>query len=320
MTRVAKAAAAFDSQGSEAACLHRRVYGDMPVTMASKRQAAGEGPDSGEELDAARGPSGSQTLQRGLDVLDAVAEGSIGLAELAKELGLTRSTTHRLAAALVERRYLTLTPREGYSLGPKLLELGFLAQRQRDLFRVARPHLEALSALTEDTVHMGVMDNDKALYLDKLPGRRRIEISSRVGDRQPVTSTGLGKALILDEDEERWRELFQRETRGKASAEALREWLGRMRGYAAEGHAFDLEENEDRIRCVAAPIRDVTGRIVGAISVSGAAQYMVDERMNALAADVKASAEAVSRDMGWMPAGAGAAGAVRPARKVKASA
>lgn len=317
MTPIPKEAATIEPAGAAPACLNRRVYGDMTVTMTSKREAAGEGPGSGEELDAARGPSGSQTLLRGLDVLDAVAEGAIGLAELAKELGLTRSTTHRLAAALVERRYLTLTPREGYSLGPKLLELGFLAQRQRDLFRVARPHLEALSALTEDTVHMGVLDNDRALYLDKLPGRRRIEISSRVGDRQPVTSTGLGKALILDEGEQRWRELFNRETRGKASTEALQAWLERMRDYAAKGYAFDLEENEDRIRCVAAPIRDVTGRIVGAISVSGAAQYMVDERMKALTADVKASAEAVSRDLGWRPPSDDAA---RPARKVKASA
>jgi DNA-binding IclR family transcriptional regulator len=58
---------------------------------------------------------------------------------------------------------------------------------------------------TEDTIHLGVLDADRALYLDKLTGRRRINISSRVGDRQPVRSTGLGKALVLDELEERWR-------------------------------------------------------------------------------------------------------------------
>ena len=80
-------------------------------------------------------PSGSQTLLRGLDVLDAVAEGPISLAKLAQTLELTRSTTHRLAAALVERNYLTLTPREGYQLGPKLLELGHLSA-----FADAFPH------------------------------------------------------------------------------------------------------------------------------------------------------------------------------------
>jgi len=247
-----------------------------------------------------RGVTGSQTLLRGLDVIDAVAGGPLTLADLARTLGLTRSTTHRLATNLVERRYLGLRPREGYHLGPRLLELGFIMQQQQELVPVARPHLEALAALTESTVHLGVLDENRALYLDKIAGRRRIEISSRIGDRQPLTSTGLGKALILGMDESRWRALFdlEEEVLG-ARRSSLTLWLQRMRDYAAQGHAFDLEENEDRIPCVAAPVRDVTGRIAGAISVSGAAQYMVDARMAALADHVKAAAVGVSRDLGW---------------------
>lgn len=253
-----------------------------------------------DDADPSRGTAGSQTLQRGLDVLDAVASGPIALMGLAEALGLPRSTTHRLAAALVERRLLSLTPREGYSLGPKLLELGYLAQQQRGLYRVARRHLEALATATEDTVHLGVLDEDRALYLDKLPGRRRIEISSRVGDRQPLTSTGLGKALILDDDETRWRDLFVRTGDGSGPGGVNGSvWLERMRNYAVKGHAFDLEENEDRIRCVAAPVRDVAGKIAGAISVSGAAQYMDDARMADLVEDVTVTAKAISRDLGW---------------------
>jgi DNA-binding IclR family transcriptional regulator len=72
-----------------------------------------------------------------------------------------------------------------------------------------------------------------------------------------------------------------------------------MRDYAKSGYALDLEENEDRIRCVAAPVRDATQAIVGAISVSSAAQYMNDARMKALAEDVRAAARAISRDLGW---------------------
>ena len=92
----------------------------------------------GEEEVGAKA-SGSQTLLRGLDVIDALIEGSLPLAELSEKLELTRSTTHRLASALVERRLLSFRPREGYSLGPKLLELGHAASQQMHL---PRPRLD----------------------------------------------------------------------------------------------------------------------------------------------------------------------------------
>ncbi|KSB87493.1 transcriptional regulator [Caulobacter vibrioides] len=260
----------------------------------------GAEPVADDEGAATKSPSGSQTLFRGLDVLDVVADaGAIGLPALASRLGLTRSTTHRLATALVERRLLTQTPREGYSLGPKLLELGYLASQQMDLPRIARPHLEKLWEELEDTVHLGVLDDDRALYLDKLTGRRRINISSRVGDRQPIRSTGLGKALVLDDDESRWRALYRKEGPAAAGAPNEEQWIAWMHDYSQRGVAFDLEENEDRIRCVAAPVRGAGGQVVAAISVSGAAQYMDDERMGVLVDDIRSAADAISRDLGW---------------------
>ncbi|MES2021875.1 MAG: IclR family transcriptional regulator [Pseudomonadota bacterium] len=245
--------------------------------------------------------AGSQTLMRGLDVIEAIAHEPLALSDLAERLDLTKSTTHRLASALVDRGFLAFTPRAGYRLGPKLLELGFLAQAQADVIQVARPHLEALAGTTEDTVHLGILDGDRALYLDKMPGRRRINISSRVGDRQPLTSTGLGKALMLDHPEDYWAERLAADMADGGHPVDATLWTERMRAYAAAGRAFDLEENEDQIRCVAAPIRDARGAIVAAISVSSAAQYMSDERMDALSIEVGDTARAISHDLGWVP-------------------
>jgi len=243
---------------------------------------------------------GSQTLVRGLDVLEAVASGVNSLSELAATLKLNRSTAHRLAATLVERRYLTFAPRSGYGLGSKSLELGYQARVQLNIPRVAREHLEKLAAQTGDTVHLGVLDGTRALYLDKIPGGRRVEISSRVGELQPLRSTGLGKALLLDETEPRLRDFYRCENGGEQRYEVSEgTWVRRMREYAKLGHTFDLEENEDRIRCVAAPVRDATGRIKAAISVSSAAQYMNDGRMQALAKEVRRTALQISRDLGW---------------------
>lgn len=244
--------------------------------------------------------SGSQTLVRGLDVLEAVAAGATTLASLCEVLDLNRSTMHRLATTLVGQRYLSFAPRVGYALGPKLLELGFQARAQMSVQRAAREHIEALAASSGDTVHLGILDGERALYLDKISGSRRVEISSRIGERQPLRSTGLGKALILDDSEKRWRELYEYEDReGKAYDVPLDVWLNRMRGYAEAGHALDLEENEDRIRCVAAPVRDAAGQIVGAISVSSAAQYMGDARMQAMAEEVRNAARQISLNLGW---------------------
>ncbi|TCP97402.1 IclR family transcriptional regulator [Sphingomonas sp. PP-F2F-A104-K0414] len=242
-----------------------------------------------------RGIAGSQTLMRGLDVMEAVARGQDTLPRLADTLGLSRSTAHRIASALVERGYLAFTPREGYRLGAQLLALGHQAQEQADIVQVARPHIETLAAMSEDTVHLGVIDTDLALYLDKVPGRRRITISSRVGDRHPLSSTGLGKALMLDHPPAYWDARLAAE---QAKADGAR-WHDRMMGYVDAGRAFDLEENEDQIRCVAAPIRDATGTIVAAISVSSAAQYMDDDRMQRLGDDVRATARVISIDLGW---------------------
>lgn len=245
--------------------------------------------------------AGSQTLMRGLDVIEAVAREVLTLGELAERLDLAKSTTHRLASALVDRGYLAFTPRAGYRLGAKMLELGLHAQAQADLIQVARPHLETLAAATEDTVHLGILENDLALYLDKMPGRRRINISSRVGDRQPLSSTGLGKALMLDHPESYWTERFSADQAAGAPVADAAKWHRRMRDYVAAGRAYDLEENEDQIRCVAAPVRDAAGAIVGAISVSSAAQYMNDARMADLSDDVIETARAISRDLGWVP-------------------
>jgi DNA-binding IclR family transcriptional regulator len=244
--------------------------------------------------------AGSQTLWRGLNLLEAVTHGPATLSELSQRLALNRSTVHRLASALVERGYLRLVAGEGYMLGNKLLELGYAARHQIDLPRIARPHLERLSEMTGDAVHLGVLDGGKALYLDKLPGNRRINIGSRVGERHPLCSTGLGKALLLDLTPEEWRFYYRAESasRGKGGASAAA-WIEQMSQYAAGGYSFDLEENEDRVRCVGAPVRDDSGAIVAAVSVSSVAQYMTDSRMTELIGTVTDTANAISRELGW---------------------
>ncbi|WP_328394530.1 IclR family transcriptional regulator [Nocardia sp. NBC_00416] len=245
-------------------------------------------------------PPGTQTLARGLAVIRAVADGAHGLRAIVEYTGLGRSSTHRLAQLLVNQDFLRHDNR-GYTLGPALIELGFKALHGNPLPLVARPVLEELSAAVLDTVHLAVEDGGSVLYLDKLSGSRGAEMRSRIGYRMPLTRAGVGKALLLDAAD-RWTEQYTADEDQLPVAARNGDPEGfrtRMQEYARAGAAMDLEDNEPGIRCVAAPIRDASRAIVGAVSVSATTPYMPHERMRGLVPVVRRAAGRISASLGY---------------------
>lgn len=245
-------------------------------------------------------PLASQTLFRGLDVVSAVADGCRTVKEISEKTGITFSTTHRLASALVEVRYLRFEPRKGYWLGSRLVELGFLAYKESAVTTVARPFLEELAAQTQDTVHLAALDVDEGIiYLDKIGGKRPIEVNTRIGGRKPVCCTSVGKALILDEGRAAWKKRYQQEAeKGLAGRLSEDEWLAAMANYAAKGYTFDMDENVDGIRCVGAPVRDASGDIVASISVTSTDAYTDEARMREVIPLVQEVARKISVQLG----------------------
>jgi DNA-binding IclR family transcriptional regulator len=248
---------------------------------------------------AAPPAAGTQTLLRGLAIVQAVAEGAHDLKTVAARVGTTRSTTHRLLSLLLSERYLRSLPVGGYRLGPKLVELGYQARETLPLPALARVPLEQLAKLTGDTVHLASREGDEVLYLDKLSGTRGLEMRSRIGHRLPLLATGVGKALLLEEPEREWQRLFALDC--AARGRDLGDWSAlekRMRQYTQGGYAFDMEDNEASIRCVAAPIHDAGGHIVAAISVASMVSYMPLKRMQQLIGPVKHAAALISAELG----------------------
>jgi len=251
-------------------------------------------------------PTGTQTLLRGLAVVQAVANGARDLKDIARVIGTTRSTTHRLASCLVDERYLRVLPKVGYLLGPKLIELGFQAREELPLVTLAGPYLDELSVLTGDTIHLAVREDDEVLYLHKNPGRNGPEMRSRVGHRMPLARTGIGKAMLLDSPLEEWRRLYEsgQLAGGKNplwpdhQEPSWEQFEERMRSYVAGGYAFDLEDNEPSIRCVAAPIRDASRNIVAAISIASTVPYMSLEKMTGLIPVITHAAQQISAELG----------------------
>jgi DNA-binding IclR family transcriptional regulator len=232
-------------------------------------------------------------------VLTAVRAGATDLKTVCAMTGIGRSTAHRLIQLLVQRGYLRSSQGADYSLGPMLIDLGFHALYQSPVPVIARPILQQLVNKYQDTVHLAVEDGGKVLYVDKISGSRGAEMRSRVGYRMPLSRTGIGKALLLDEPE-RWASVFDSEHGESAPDREAREaFLHRMRRYADQGATLDLEENEPGIRCVAASVRNGSGAIVAAISISATNPYMPTDRMRALVPVMQQTALTISKRLGY---------------------
>lgn len=244
-------------------------------------------------------PPGTQTLVKGLNIIEAVSGGASTLSEIVVATGIGKSTAHRLAHELLRRGWLAADSVGGFVLGPALISYGFAALESVSIAEAAGPIIEDLRARTEDTVHLGTRVGDEVLYAAKLDGLRGAAMRSRVGGRMPLARTGVGMALLLDDAEDEWRRLRLEQAGIDASrGQSIDGFVLRMREYARVGAAYDLEDNEVGIRCVAAPVRDARGVIAGALSVTATTPYMGLRRMHELVPVVVAAANDVSHRLG----------------------
>lgn len=216
-----------------------------------------------------------KVLEKALAVLELFDEQGkeLTLTEIAQGLGLNKTTAFRIVTVLDETNYLEKAPRSmKYRLGFKLFHLGSLVEGGAELKRRARPILDELKQACDETVHLVVLNRGEALYLDKLEGRKTVRVVSRVGMTLPAHCSGVGKVLLahLPDDavesivREKGLKRFTPNTITDRSA--LRAELRRIRD---RGYALDNEEIEIGLRCVAAPISDGSGTVIGALSISG---------------------------------------------------
>jgi DNA-binding IclR family transcriptional regulator len=255
-------------------------------------------PAEAPDPDARAGVKGAQTLMRALDILDEVIAGPVKAVDIARKLGMSKTTAHRLAHALKSRDYLAITP-DGFALGPKLLQLGALAESQTDLVRLARPVLESLSSRTGFCSFAGQREGDWSRHLDRVNGRQRLRVATIPGDVRPIAETGLGKALLLDEGEETWRRLYVASRHGHVTEAEIQRWLVRMRESKLRQVVDHDSELGDGVHSIAAPVRNAKGRIVMAISIAGAAQYYAEAESNDLTRQVQSCAREISALAGY---------------------
>ena len=252
----------------------------------------------------------SQSLERGLAILQAFRSGTplLGVSDLAREVGLSRSTTHRYIATLAELGYLDQdAATRKYRLGPRVLDLGFSAINSMDLREVAAPHLQALSDETGHTVNMAVLDGADIVYIERCrtsrQGQRDIDLNLHIGSRLPAYCTSMGKVLLADLEPKAVRDLLKRTDfaqRGPNTLTAEADLLRELERVRATGLAVNNEELAYGLRSIAAPVRCQEGVVVAAINLAvHRSMVSFDELIAGLAPALARTAAEISARIGY---------------------
>jgi DNA-binding IclR family transcriptional regulator len=246
-----------------------------------------------------------QSLDRALDVLEALGEaGHLGVSEVASRTGLVVSTAHRLLAGLADRGYVRQAASHGhYTLGFKVLELaGRVQARTAALCAVARPHLESIREATSETTNLVILDRDRVVYVDQVPGLHNVRMFTQVGSSALAHTTASGKAMLAHRPAEAIVKLYPPEReplerltpRTQTTVASLRNDFVSIR---RRGYAIDNEEHEDGVSCVAAPVAG-GGIVFAAISISAPTTRIVHADTGELGRLLCRHAEELSGELG----------------------
>ncbi|MFE3319734.1 IclR family transcriptional regulator [Nocardia sp. NPDC059195] len=246
----------------------------------------------------------SQSVSRALSILIALGESSQSLDELAVRLGVHKSTVLRLLQTMQADRFVVHDNAHRYSLGTRMFELASRALENRDVRTVARPHLSALGAATGQTVHLAAYESGDAVYIDKVDAEQAVRMYSRIGRPAPLHCTAVGKVLVAALPRSEWPAVAARLDYHPFTTRTLRtpeQYLAELNLVATQGFAEDHEEHESFVNCIGVGVRDGIGSVVAAVSVSVPDVLLDHDQVLALLPQVRATADAISTELGWDP-------------------
>nr|WP_309100011.1 IclR family transcriptional regulator [Fredinandcohnia onubensis] len=246
-----------------------------------------------------------QSVGRALEILNILTQHphGIGVTELSNRLDVAKSTTHRLLHTLLDFNFVTQDPvTEKYKLGTQILYISNYILENINIRDVAKAKIEELSRVTNETVHLCIHDNGEVVYVDKVESKRALRMHSRIGKRGLMHCTGVGKSILayLDEKEvERILLSKGMEAYTSNTITSLEHMKRELETIRKNGYSLDNIENEDGIRCIAAPIFDHEQNPVAAISISGPESRVTMKRIeNELIEIITLTARRISRQLG----------------------
>ena len=268
-----------------------------------------------------------KSLVKALNILQVLAdeEPPYTLTQLSRRLHLHVSTMHRLLVNLVRQGFVEEdVVSGGYQLSYRVLRMGLRVLDRLDFRRAALPLLRELNLRTKETVHLAILQETRAVSIEKFDSPQPVGLDARLGGVMPLHCTGVGKTLLAYQDEDLLERialspgLARLTARTLTGLSPLRKELERIR---EQGYALDQEEAVEGLRCVAGPVFNHTGQIVAAFSVAGPATRLTPPRLPEIAQMVRETSQQISYRLGNRteppPAAGPAAGNPRAERGVK---
>ena len=246
------------------------------------------------------------TIGRAMRALEYLAEEAMTVSDLSRRLEVDRGTGSRLLATMESAGYVVRDASSGhYTISAsKIISLYGLVEGRTELTQLARPILAELRDLTNETANLGVLSDDEIVVIAMERSRAMLSASVGLGRHVGVHCTALGKAFVAFLPDQRLSEILTRKgqvaitPRTITSTDGLRAHLERVRHL---GYAVDDEESEYEVRCVAAPVRAHTGRVIASLGIIGPSARITLKRAHELSEPVIDAAKRLSIAIGWDP-------------------
>jgi DNA-binding IclR family transcriptional regulator len=246
-----------------------------------------------------------KSLVKALSILEVLAdeEPPYTLTQLSRRLHLHVSTMHRLLVNLVRHGFVEEDPvARGYQLSYRVLRMGLRVLDRLDFRRVAQPLLRELNQRTKETVHLAILQETRAISIEKFDSPQPVGLDARLGGIMPLHCTGVGKTWLAYQGEDLLNKITQSPGFPRMTARTitglpqLRRELEKIR---EQGYTVDQEEAVEGLSCVAGPVFNHNGQIVAAFSVAGPATRLTADRIPELAQLVRETSQKISYRLGY---------------------
>jgi len=253
-----------------------------------------------------------QSVERAIDILDCLAEypKGCGIGELSKNLGLSKSTIHRIITTLKYKKYVTQNKdNDKYQLDIKVLTLSSSVTNSMDLINIARPYIHEFANKVDEVIHLCIPDDlfSNIIYVDKVSSEntsRTITMSSSIGKKAPIYCTASGKLLLSQYSDEKIRQLLKDTEFIKYTENTITDinvFIEEIHTIRKNLHAIDNIEYDTGVICIAVPIFDRTNKIIAAISLSSVTLFNSLDDLLKYKKDFMTIAKNISKVMGYIP-------------------